>query len=606
MTDDWVIIELNPRGDGEDPDILVRSIQHVLGKTAEIFVPALISQVAEEKLVKYLWEGYLFVRRTFPDAHYFRLEGTRFVERILTQPGPGRERRLSIITSREVDKLRKQIKAETDQGILKGDLVKVTSGPYKGISCRVIEEVGDSVQVQILLRSKEAIITLPRSFLHFVEHSQAAIPMTVSREARLAKWRAWRNQVNRLLSWPQNVMDAPKDAYHRWAVLNRWVTQGAALEEYIRGSYTPLPLQEVIAKHAEWANLALWVAKRKFLKKAEVILAYKIQSYSEAKHKKAEWVSLNRILQRMEDLSASVVRLERTLDAIKDPDMVQNVVIDGFNLAFRCLHADKRGLADSSGRPTGVLFGVLQSLKSTLKKNPQATLYVVWDGGRDRRATIFPEYKGNRKTHTEDMPQVEVLKEVLQLLGVQQLYQKGEEADDLIASLVRGPLAGQQNLIISTDRDFLQLVTDTDTLLCPRPQSKNDPRTELLFNPSEVVGLYGIEPSRIVQLRALLGDPSDNIPGVPRVSDKLLTALLQQYKSVEGIFKSSFAGLTAKQYETIRNFEEQARLNITLMTLKSDLPCNGIQPAPDRPEAERRLREYDIKTEGLEIFFRSN
>lgn len=604
MTEDWVIVELNPRGEGEDPDLLVQSIQQVI-RGADVFVPALISQVAEEKVVKYLWEGYVFVRRTHTDSTYFKLEGTRYVQKVLTQPGPGRDRRMATISSTEVDKLRSQIKVETDQGIRVSDEVKVTSGPYKGISGRVIEEIleDDSVQVFIKLRSKETIVTLPRSFLKFVAHSSEPLP-TTRREDRMARWRAWLSRIRRGFSWNADSLKELEAKHAIWFQLNSLARRGFRVDSFLRAYHTNIDVKSLREKYAEWKTLSTLGRKMEKLQRATTLSRYDAKPYKALHQKMVEWEWFQSIMARLGTLQASVATLERTIVAVEHPDLVQNVIVDGHNLAFRCLYADKRGLRDSKGRATGVLFGVIQSLTALKKKHPSATFYVAWDGGRDRRVKLFPEYKAHRNPNTGlDDAQVRALKEILPYLGVHQLHEPGEETDDLIAAIVKGPLKGQQNLILSTDRDFLQLVSETDTLLCPRTQTAKDPRTEVLFNPTEVLGQYGVEPSRIVQLRALLGDESDNIPGVPRVPEKILKALLQMHGTVEGVFSSNLSGLTTKQYETLRGFEKQARLNVKLMTLKVDLPFTLKAATPDKKEVERRLGEYDIKTEGVQDAF---
>lgn len=607
MADEWVVVELSPRGEGEDPELLVKSIQNTI-KGAEVFVPALVSQVAEEKVVKYLWEGYVFIRRTHTDSTYFKLEGTRYVQKILTQPGPGRDRLMATVSSKQVESLRSQIKVETDQGIRVGDEVKVTSGPYKGISGRVIEEIpeDDSVQVFIKLRSKEAIVTLPRSWLKFQAHSNEALPV-FPRDDRLSRWRAWFNRVRRLFAWPENSVAEVENHYARWSRLNEWVVRGRRADEFIRALSSTVDVSSVQEKFEEWRAVSGWAARESALQHSVVISKYDSKGYHAVERSRSEWSWLQGILARVDTVRRAVTDLERTLNAVEHPNVTQNVIIDGHNLAFRCMFVDKRGLTDKQGRPTGIMFGVLQSLTSLKKKHPNAQLYVVWDSGRKRRESLFPAYKANRDGNPAmDGPQVLALKEsLLPVLGVHQLYEPGEETDDLIATLVRGTLKGQRNLILSTDRDFLQLVTETDSLLCPRQVTKTDPRTEVLFNPAEVVGQHGVEPSRMVQLRALLGDPSDNIPGVPRVPDKILKALLQAHGSVEGIYASSLSGLTAKQYETLRNFEKQAHLNVQLMTLKTDVPYSLKEGTPNQGELERRLSEYDIRFDNVvSVFFR--
>lgn len=165
---EWVVLELSAQGEVEDPSVLKSAIRRVL-KGAEVFVPASVSVVGGSKMVHRLIDNYVFVRRDRADPAFYQLEGTKYISSILSSQN-GRHRQVLPVRDSDIEKMRKQIQIETDQGIEIGDQVEVLSGAYRGIRGRVIEEIPeeDMVQVYISLRSKEAIVTLPRSFLHFV------------------------------------------------------------------------------------------------------------------------------------------------------------------------------------------------------------------------------------------------------------------------------------------------------------------------------------------------------------------------------------------------------------------------------------------------------
>jgi transcription antitermination factor NusG len=174
---EWVVLELTPQGEDEDPDVLRASLARAL-KGCEIFIPASISKVGESRVVHKLIDNYVFVRRDQPDHFYFKVEGTKYILTVLTTP-VGRTRRISSVRDVDIAKMKRQIVVETEQGIEVDDEVEVTSGAYKGIRCRVIEEIkeNDSVQVYISLRSKQTIVTLPRSFLKYVPaEAQSDVP----------------------------------------------------------------------------------------------------------------------------------------------------------------------------------------------------------------------------------------------------------------------------------------------------------------------------------------------------------------------------------------------------------------------------------------------
>lgn len=174
---EWVVLELTPQGEDEDPDVLRSSLLRTL-RGSEIFIPASISKVGDSRVVHKLIDNYVFVKREQPDHFYFKIEGTKYVTSVLTVPS-GRNRRISAVRDTDIAKMKRQIQVETEQGIEVDDEVEVMSGAYKGIRGRVIEEIpeNDSVQVYISLRSKQTIITLPRSFLRFVPaEDQSDVP----------------------------------------------------------------------------------------------------------------------------------------------------------------------------------------------------------------------------------------------------------------------------------------------------------------------------------------------------------------------------------------------------------------------------------------------
>ncbi len=127
---EWVILELGPMAEGEDPALITASIRHLVGKDADVFIPAAITQVGDDRVVTYLVDGYAFIRRARPDNIYFRLDESRYV-RAVVRDVSGRTRGPACITDRDIERFRRQIRVHSDQGIDIGDTVTVTSGPYK-------------------------------------------------------------------------------------------------------------------------------------------------------------------------------------------------------------------------------------------------------------------------------------------------------------------------------------------------------------------------------------------------------------------------------------------------------------------------------------------
>lgn len=603
MTDKWIILELSPRSEGEDPDLIRKTVRATL-KGAEVFVPAIVTQIGEDRVIHYLVEGYAFVRHQHPDSAYLKLEGTRFVQSVLTESGHSGQRKLSTVTTAEVEKLRKQVEAEVDQGIGVGDIVQITSGPYKNIDATVIEEIPEQgmVQVFVCLRSKESLITLPRSFLRVVE--RAPLSPTLS---NLNALKVWASKAAPVLSWKSSV-EPLLQAYEKYRKLYIWCDHGLTwwpIVALFNGSlsHKALILQKSWERVAMMSQLMsrsvpLWeevAALSRFL--------FDATNIEEVQNKLAELTWLEGILARIRELRESLDHLEYEVARSSGrKNMIQNILIDGYNLAYRCwLAPGLNELKDSTGRPTGMVVGFLNSLISLKKKHPQAVIYVAWDRDNgSKRREVYGEYKANR-THREGADeQLSLLYELLPLMGVRQAESLGNEADDVVATLSRNELKGQQNLIFSNDRDFLQLVTPTTHLLVPKVGS----RREILYDPETVQKDWGVAPENICQLRAFFGDNSDNLPGVPRVPKKVLRNLLQAYGSVEGVYRSGLAGLTKNQYERLRSAEPQVRINLRLMTL-GDVPVSIQGPDNSPEEIAARLKQIDINPKAvLAAFFR--
>jgi 5'-3' exonuclease len=271
--------------------------------------------------------------------------------------------------------------------------------------------------------------------------------------------------------------------------------------------------------------------------------------------------------------------------------VTQNVLVDGSNLAFRCFYAPgMAALTDKAGRPTGVILGFLRSLGALRKRFPEARLYVVWDGSSERRKAVYADYKANRPAHSEPIfDQMAYIRATLPGLGVWQVFNPREEADDVIATLVRGGLKDQHNVVYSTDKDMLSLITDTTLVLMPGVGS----RKEILYDTKTLESVFGVPPDQILQLRALCGDSSDNLPGVPRVPKKILRSLVQAHHSVKGIYESSLTGVSEGQYERLRLSEPQVKLNLQLMAF-ADVPVTSVDPNPDVEGVAKRLQDVGI------------
>jgi len=600
---EWVVLELSPKSEGEDPDALKAGILQSLKQPGEVFIPAAVTQVGGDRVIHYLMEGYAFIRKTLPDTAYFKLEGTRFVHTVLTKTNGSRYRVLATVPDAHIDQIRSQIDLEVNQGIGVGDTVVITSGHFKHIEAMVIEEIPeqDAVQVYIKLRSKQTIITLPRSFLQVSTRSPLS-PLL----ARLGQLRVWVQGSDPVFSW-QNGFDTVLHSYQGLKQLNHWNTHGSRTYSFIRFFDHPLEKWNFPSRVAEIERLSGWLMAAaptsRFIKADKRIEDPAIGMVIESGMLELAW--FEDVLGRGRQIRAEMnelLRKKATRRRAGAGKMPQNIIVDGHNLAFRCLYAPGMSeLADSQGRPTGVILGFLRSLGALRKRFNTSALYVSWDGSSRRRKDKYPEYKANRPSRagTPIFDQMGYLRKILPCLGVYQVFNPNEEADDVIATLVRKKLSSQKTVIFGTDRDFLQVVSENVSVLIPAIGS----RKELLFDPEAVEEHYGVKPTDMVQLRALTGDSSDNLPGVPRVPKKILRALVQAHGTVEALYRSGLTGLTKVQYERLRSAEPQVRINVDLMTLR-DVPFTKIDPDSNPDEVAALLRAVEINPNSiLETFF---
>lgn len=611
MPTEWVVLELTSQGEDEDPEVLKKAFARIV-KGGDVFIPASISIVGDSRVVHKLIDNYVFVKRTFPDSFFLKLEGSKYVACVLTVAhSSSGTRKIACVSESDIEKMRRQIQVETEQGIEVGDEVEVMSGPYKGITGKVIEEIpeNDSVQVYISLRSKQALVTLPRSFMRFVAKDKGDQPSFSPFLNKITRIREWVTRVRPFFLWSPSPIRLVQSKYTGVLQLEEWMHRGNSLVKLLVDPPAPTSLVGVggvsIADRFEHTQrMSRFIERAPALFHLSRMPVHDITPL-ESKYIEVQW--FQDVLHRTAALQESIEGIERSIPDWKPP-MVQNLIFDGHNLAYRvvnALRAIPNQLTDKDGNPTSLIFGFLKSLASFKKRFDRANIYVVWDGSKQRRASLFPEYKAQRPESGnggEVSDQMSKLRKLLPLLGVTQAYNPDEETDDLIACLVKGRLKGQHNVIVSTDRDFLQLVTYTDLLLVPKVGS----RQEILYDPDRVVEEYGVAPSKMVHLRALVGDTSDNFPGVPRVPRKVLAALLNTHGSLTGLFASSLAGITSAQYEKIRAFEQQARLNFQLMTLRDDVECPITEAAPDQEAASSAMLASEIQPESIVGVFFAN
>jgi DNA polymerase-1 len=207
------------------------------------------------------------------------------------------------------------------------------------------------------------------------------------------------------------------------------------------------------------------------------------------------------------------------------------IIIDGNQLACRCYFSMDK-LSNSSGKRTETIYGFLNSFRKIVReyKDENSVFFLTWDGGNDRRKSIFSDYKAGRKKFEDAFyEQLCEIRKIIGLLGIKQYHEKATEADDLIGTLtIKSRKKGKKVLIVSSDHDFEQLITRHVEVL--HPMGKN-----IVKDIKFVVDNYGITPDRLVEVMSITGDPTDNIPGIESVGDKTAAKLILANGSLESI-----------------------------------------------------------------------
>ncbi|MDX6917348.1 DNA polymerase I [Pectobacterium carotovorum] len=276
------------------------------------------------------------------------------------------------------------------------------------------------------------------------------------------------------------------------------------------------------------------------------------------------------------------------------------ILVDGSSYLYRAYHAFPP-LTNSAGEATGAMYGVLNMLRSLLLQYQPSHVAVVFDAkGKTFRDELFENYKAHRPPMPEDLrEQIEPLHKMVKAMGLPLLAVSGVEADDVIGTLaVQAEKAGKPVLISTGDKDMAQLVTPSVTLI--------NTMNNTILGPQEVCDKYGIPPELIIDFLALMGDASDNIPGVPGVGEKTAQALLQGlggldslYANLDKIAELSFRGAKTMAPK-LEQHKDVAYLSYQLATIKTDVELDLSSEQltvnePDVDELHRLFSRYEFK-----------
>lgn len=277
--------------------------------------------------------------------------------------------------------------------------------------------------------------------------------------------------------------------------------------------------------------------------------------------------------------------------------MAKWLLVDGFNLAYRCFYALPE-LTRADGFPTGALHGWVKSLwKLADQEQPEATLVFFDLGGAQDRLALHPEYKAQRAEMPEALEkQIEPLKQLTRAMGLVGIEQDGVESDDLLAAqAVALARAGHDVLIVSSDKDFAQIVDDRIKIMLP-PPSANPKLGWRLLDATGVQEKFGVPPTQIADYLALVGDTSDNIPGIDGVGPKTAAKWLAECGSLEAVIARAVELKPERFRETVAASAAKLRLNRQLTTLNLALPTVAAEKtAPAVAELLRLLESFEMK-----------
>lgn len=247
------------------------------------------------------------------------------------------------------------------------------------------------------------------------------------------------------------------------------------------------------------------------------------------------------------------------------------IVIDSHSLLYRAFHA-LPPLTNSKGQPTGAVYGFLLTLFKAVKDLQANYVVACFDTKKPTfRHEQFEEYKIHRPAAPEGIiPQFSLMKEVLQAFNIPVFEKEGYEADDLVATIAKKAEKEAEVYILSGDLDNLQLLSDTIKLYTLGKGIKD----YILYDEDKVIERFGVKPSQMNDFKALTGDASDNVPGVPGIGKKTAAELIQKYGSIKNLYdelSTDTAVLKPKVKESLKQNKDKAMLSLELVETKKDV-----------------------------------
>lgn len=288
----------------------------------------------------------------------------------------------------------------------------------------------------------------------------------------------------------------------------------------------------------------------------------------------------------------------------KETEEDRLLIVDGHAVLYRSFYAI-RGLATSDGFPTNAIYGFLQSLERVMEEFPSSHVVLAMDSkGKTIRHEEYEEYKANRPEMPEDLAlQIPKIEEIVDGLGYRVIREEGYEADDVIAKLVElSKSTGLDVLVLTGDKDLAQLVDDRVKLVDTGEDSDLE-----VTGPAEVEEKYGVPPPKMRDYLALVGDTSDNIPGIPQVGEVRAQKLLSEYGSLEEVLYNAEEVSSTRVRNNLIEHGDRARKGKELVRLRTDFELDysieELRAGSPEPERVReRFKELELASflEGLQ------
>lgn len=277
------------------------------------------------------------------------------------------------------------------------------------------------------------------------------------------------------------------------------------------------------------------------------------------------------------------------------------LLVDGHSILNRAFYG-LPDLTNSKGQHTNAVLGFVNIVMKVIEEEQPTHFAVAFDvHEKTFRHKMFEAYKGTRKGMPDELrEQVPLMKEVLHAMGVKVLEAPGYEADDIIGTMSRvGEQNGMQVTVLSGDRDLLQLATEQ--VLIKIPKTKGGQTTVENYHAEDVVALYGVTPTEFIDMKGLMGDASDNIPGVPGIGEKTAGKIIAAYHSIENAHDHIEEIKPKKAMENLGEYYERALMSKILATIKLDVPLDVELPDmeyhnPFTSEAYDYVKQLELKS----------